>query len=97
MIIRSWDHHDILNVEAEFNSTDTECSTGAVLMSIAPYAGRRTTSVHATDTVTGQILRCEVFVDKISRIQIFHHSLKLDLDGLATLRILAFDAEGLHH
>ncbi|CAK9273031.1 unnamed protein product [Sphagnum jensenii] len=89
----SWDHHDILNVEAEFNSTDTECSTGAVLMSIAPYAGRRTTSVHATDTVTGQILRCEVFVDKISRIQIFHHSLKLDLDGLATLRILAFDAE----
>jgi len=50
--------------------------------------------VHATDSLTGQILRCEVFVDKISRIQIFHHSLKLDLDGLATLRIRAFDTEG---
>lgn len=31
----------------------------------------------------------------ISRIKIFHHSVKLDLDGLATLRVHAFDEEGL--
>lgn len=91
---RTWDHHDILHVEAQYNDTNKACSTSAVLTSIAPFAGRKTTAVHATDSVTGQVLRCEVFVDKISRIQIFHHSLKLDLDGLATLRIRAFDTEG---
>ena len=52
-------------------------------------------SVHAKDSSTGQILRCEVFIDKIFRIQIFHHFLKLDLDGMATLRIRAFDTEGM--
>lgn len=89
----TWDHHDILQVDAQYNGTNKDCSTSAVLTSIAPYSGRKTTAVHATDSVTGQILRCEVFIDKISRIQIFHHSLKLDLDGLATLRIRAFDTE----
>lgn len=89
----TWDHHDILQVDAQYNGTDKNCSTSAVLTSIAPFTGRKTTAVHATDSVTGQILRCEVFIDKISRIQIFHHSLKLDLDGLATLRIRAFDTE----
>lgn len=52
-------------------------------------------SVHAKDSSTSQILRCEVFIDKIFCIQIFHHSLKLDLDGMATLRIRAFDTEGM--
>ncbi|CAM6103477.1 unnamed protein product [Calypogeia fissa] len=89
----SWDHHDILSVEPEFNATVKHCSTSAVLTSVAPYSSRRATAVHATDIFTGQILRCEVFIDKISRIRIFHHSLKLDLDGVATLRILAFDSE----
>ncbi|KAG0553510.1 hypothetical protein KC19_12G017200 [Ceratodon purpureus] len=90
---RTWDHHDILQVDAQYNDTNKACSTSAVLTSIASYSGRKTTAVHATDSLTGQILRCEVFIDKISRIQIFHHSLKLDLDGLATLRIRAFDTE----
>lgn len=53
------------------------------------------TAVHASDIRSGQVIRCEVFIDRISRIQIFHHSVKLDLDGLATLRVHAFDDEGL--
>ncbi|KAL8555147.1 hypothetical protein ACS0TY_003084 [Phlomoides rotata] len=39
------------------------------------------------------MIRCKVYIDMISRIQIFHNSLKLDLDGLATVRVRAFDSE----
>ena len=63
-------------------------------MSIAPYSGRKETAVYSTDINTGTVIRCEVFIDKISRIQIFHHSIKLDLDGYSTLQIRAFDREG---
>jgi len=33
-------------------------------------------------------------VDKISRVRIFHHAVKIDLDEIATLRVHAFDDEG---
>ncbi|KAL8043788.1 hypothetical protein ABFX02_08G007800 [Erythranthe guttata] len=88
----SWDHHDILSVLPEFNSS-SHCSTSARLKSIAPYGGRKETAVYATDSNTGTVIRCKVYIDTISRIQIFHNSIKLDLDGLATLRVRAFDSE----
>ncbi|GFP93457.1 nuclear pore complex protein gp210 [Phtheirospermum japonicum] len=88
----SWDHHDILSVLPEFNSS-SHCSTSARLKSIAPYGGRQETAVYATDLNTGSVIRCKVYIDMISRIQIFHNSIKLDLDGLATLRVRAFDSE----
>ncbi|PON34582.1 hypothetical protein TorRG33x02_353020 [Trema orientale] len=88
----SWDHHDILSVIPEYNSSD-HCSTSARLRSIAPYSGRKETAVYAADVRTGTVIRCKVFIDKFSRIQIFHNSVKLDLDGLATLRVRAFDSE----
>ncbi|KAH6830507.1 embryo defective 3012 [Perilla frutescens var. hirtella] len=88
----SWDHHDILSVLPEFN-TSSRCSTSARLRSIAPYGGRKETAVYATDLNSGMMIRCKVYVDTISRIQIFHNSVKLDLDGLATLRVRAFDSE----
>ncbi|XP_072999237.1 nuclear pore complex protein GP210 [Typha latifolia] len=88
----SWDHHDILYVQPEYN-VSSQCSTSARLISIAPYIGRKETSVYATDLHSGTTIRCKVFIDKISRIQIFHHSVKIDLDELATLRIRAFDEE----
>lgn len=91
---RSWDHHDILSVLPEYNST-SHCSTSARLRSVAPYSGRKETAVYATDVNTGVVIRCKVFIDKLSRIQIFHNSVKLDLDGLATLRVRAFDNEGI--
>ncbi|ONK57184.1 uncharacterized protein A4U43_C10F17460 [Asparagus officinalis] len=62
-------------------------------MSIAPYAGRKETAVYAKDGRTGITIRCKVFIDRVSRIQIFHHAVKIDLDELATLRIRAFDDE----
>lgn len=93
-IYRSWDHHDILSVLPEYNSS-SQCSTSASLQSIAPYSGRKETAVYAADVHTGIVIRCKVFIDNISRIQIFHNSIKLDLDGLAMLRIRAFDSEGI--
>ncbi|XP_051140615.1 nuclear pore complex protein GP210 [Andrographis paniculata] len=88
----SWDHHDILSVIPEYNSS-IQCSTSARLKSIAPYGGRKETAVYATDLNTGMVIRCKVYIDKISRVQIFHNSIKLDLDGLATLRARGFDSE----
>lgn len=67
----------------------------ARLRSIAPYSGRKETAVYATDVNSGIVVRCKVFIDNFSRIQIFHNSIKLDLDGLATLRVRAFDTEGI--
>ncbi|BAU00962.1 hypothetical protein VIGAN_11010600 [Vigna angularis var. angularis] len=88
----SWDHHDILSVEPQYNST-SKCSTSARIRSISPYSGRKETAVYAADLKTGIVIRCKVFIDNISRIQIFHNSIKLDLEGLATLRVRAFDNE----
>ncbi|XP_057962885.1 nuclear pore complex protein GP210 isoform X2 [Malania oleifera] len=88
----SWDHHDILSVLPEYNLS-SQCSMSARLISIAPYSGRKETAVYAADVHTGIVIRCMVFIDNISRIQIFHNSIKLDLDGLATLRVRAFDSE----
>lgn len=88
----SWDHQDILSVLPEYNSS-SRCSTSARLKSIAPYGGRKETAVYATDMNSGMMIRCKVYIDTISRIQIFHNSIKLDLDGLATLRVRAFDSE----
>lgn len=93
-LYRSWDHHDILSVVPEYNSSN-HCSTSARLRSIAPYSGRKETAVYATDAYSGTVIRCKVFIDNFSRIQIFHSSIKLDLDGLATLRVRAFDSEGI--
>ncbi|XP_020868269.1 nuclear pore complex protein GP210 [Arabidopsis lyrata subsp. lyrata] len=88
----SWDHHDILSVIPEFNSS-SRCSTSARLRSISPYSGRKETAVYGTDIQTGMVIRCKVFIDNFSRIQIFHNSIKLDLDGLSLLRVRAFDNE----
>lgn len=93
-VCRSWDHHDILSVVPEYNSS-SYCSTSARLKSTAPYSGRKETAVYATDVNTGMVIRCKVYIDIMSRIQIFHNSVKLDLDGLATLRVRAFDSEGI--
>ncbi|KAI7979352.1 Nuclear pore complex protein GP210 [Camellia lanceoleosa] len=88
----SWDHHDILSVLPEFNSSG-HCTTSERLRSIAPYSGRKETAVYATDVLTGMVIDCKVYIDNFSRIQIFHNSIKLDSDGLATLHVHAFDDE----
>jgi hypothetical protein len=92
-VCRSLDHHEIISIKPEYNES-SKCSTSACLASIAPYGGRKETSVYATDMISGVTIHCKVFVDRISRIRIFHHSVKIDLDEVATLRVHAFDDEG---
>ncbi|EYU37293.1 hypothetical protein MIMGU_mgv1a019136mg [Erythranthe guttata] len=89
----SWDDHDILVVLPEFNSSSQYCSTSARLKSIAPYSGRKKTTVYATDFHNGTIVRYRVYVDEISRIEIFNNPLKLYFHGFAPLRVRAFDSE----
>ena len=96
---RSWDHHDLISVEPIYNtsashpiSSSSHCSTGAIISSIAPYSGqRRSTAVMATDEVTGMLRRCEVRIDRISKIVIGHRSLDISLEEIETLQVLAFD------
>ncbi|XP_065001003.1 nuclear pore complex protein GP210-like isoform X1 [Musa acuminata AAA Group] len=88
----SWDHHDVLRVQPEYN-VSSRCSTSARLISISRYSGRKETAVYATDLHSDITIRCKVIIDTISRIQIFHHAVKIDLDELSTLRIRAFDSE----
>lgn len=92
-LVRSWDHHDLLSVVPEYNESN-HCSTSARLRSIAPYTGRKETAVYAADVRTGTVVHCKVYIDMFSKIQIFHSSVKLDLDGLTTLRVRAFDRQG---
>ncbi|CAI5489510.1 unnamed protein product [Closterium sp. Naga37s-1] len=71
------------------------CSTSALISSIAPYSGApRTTAVIATDLLYGAVLRCEVRVDVVQRVAIFHRSLKMGLSSLADLEVLAFNDHG---
>ncbi|CAI7843546.1 unnamed protein product, partial [Closterium sp. NIES-54] len=71
------------------------CSTSALISSIAPYSGApRTTAVIATDLLSGAVLRCEVRVDVVQRVAIFHRSLKMGLSSLADLEVLAFNDHG---
>ncbi|KAL2322034.1 hypothetical protein Fmac_026413 [Flemingia macrophylla] len=48
----SWDHHEILSVVPEYNSSN-KCSTSARLRSMAPYCGRKETAVYASNLQLG--------------------------------------------
>lgn len=84
-----------MSVLPECNS-DSHCCANAILKSIAPYSGRKETAVYATDANNKMVIHCKVYIDNVSRIQIFRDSIKLDVDELATLRVRAFDSEGIY-
>ena len=56
--------------EVEYNGTNKDGLTSAVLASVAPFTGRKTTVVHAKDSSTGQILRCQSTTYSVSRFSI---------------------------
>lgn len=45
-------------------------------------------------TVSGRLLRCEVFVDKVVRIEILTTTRTMYKDEVETLQIQAYDSEG---
>lgn len=91
---RSWDRHDILSVIPEYKAS-SDCSTSALVRSVAPYSGRMETAVHANNTKTGEETRYEVLVDKFSRIGIFRNYGTLDVGDIVKLQVLAYDDDGM--
>eukprot|EP00898_Chlorokybus_atmophyticus_P009263 jgi/Chlat1/967/Chrsp108S08619 len=84
-------NYDFVEVKPEFNET-AGCSTSALITSVAPYTGRRSGVILATETVSGKVLRCAVYVDAMASIRVQHHTLTLDVGGLAELYVRAYDA-----
>lgn len=55
---------------------------------------RLSTLLHATDTNTGRVLRCEVFIDSIARLEILTTARSLYRDDLQEVQVQAFDSQG---
>ncbi|GJP86474.1 hypothetical protein CLOP_g16499 [Closterium sp. NIES-67] len=89
---RAWSSH---GSSSSSGGPRGRCSTSAIISSTARYSGApRTTAVIATDVLSGALLRCEVRVDLVQRVAIFHRSLKMGLSSLADLEVLAFNDQG---
>jgi nuclear pore complex protein Nup210 len=55
---------------------------------------RLSTLLHATNTNTGRVLRCEVFIDSIARIEILTTARSLYRDDVQEVQVQAFDTQG---
>ncbi|XP_052692934.1 nuclear pore membrane glycoprotein 210-like [Crassostrea angulata] len=77
------------------NSTDGECAFSAVISAVSKSAHRKTSMVLAENKVTGEILRCIVIVEAISRFEIETTTRLLYLeDSPEELIIKGYDDEG---
>ncbi len=66
----------------------------AIIVAAAVMRARSTTLVMAEELSTGNLLRCDVFVDAIIRIDIVTRTRVLHLDDVELFDIEAFDSEG---
>ncbi|XP_022313260.2 nuclear pore membrane glycoprotein 210-like [Crassostrea virginica] len=77
------------------NSTDGECAFSAVISAVSKSPHRKTSMVLAENKVTGEILRCIVIVEAISRFEIETTTRLLYLeDSPEELIIKGYDDEG---
>jgi hypothetical protein len=58
------------------------------------FQSRVSTFVLAEDQISGRVLRCEVFVDSIDRIEILTTTRSMYKEEDEVLQVQAFDAEG---
>ena len=71
------------------------CSTECIVSVTQNVSDRRSSSfVIAEDLISGRKVRCEVYVDKIERIEIETTSRKMYHDDIEELKVLAFDSIG---
>ncbi|XP_041052651.1 nuclear pore membrane glycoprotein 210-like [Carcharodon carcharias] len=74
---------------------DTECSNTALISVRSTQPTRLTSIIIAEETVTGQVLRCDVMVDIINQIEIVSTTRELYVDdSLLKLTVRALDEEG---
>ncbi|XP_062607902.1 nuclear pore membrane glycoprotein 210-like [Saccostrea cucullata] len=77
------------------NSTDGECAFSAVISAVSKSPYRKTSMVLAENKVTGEVLRCIVIVEAISRFEIETTTRLLYLeDSPEELIIKGYDEEG---
>ncbi|XP_043574323.1 nuclear pore membrane glycoprotein 210-like isoform X5 [Chiloscyllium plagiosum] len=85
---------DVATIEAIFQN-DTDCSHTALISVRSTQLTRLTSIIIAEETVTGQVLRCDVMVDVISEIEIISTTRELYVDdSLLKLTVRALDEEG---
>ncbi|XP_059827483.1 nuclear pore membrane glycoprotein 210-like [Hypanus sabinus] len=85
---------DIATVEPVYQN-DTDCSNTAVISARSTQPTRLTSIIIAEETVTGQVLRCDVMVDIINQIEIVSTTRELYVDdSLLKLTVRALDEEG---
>ncbi|XP_072928260.1 nuclear pore membrane glycoprotein 210 [Hemitrygon akajei] len=85
---------DVASIEP-LNPSDQQCSQNAVVFSRASQPARLTSIIFAEEIAFGRVLRCDVIVDVISRIEIVSTTRELYLeDSPLKLRITALDSEG---
>lgn len=71
------------------------CSHRAVVTATWRNTGRAFTVISAKEQQSGHEIRCDVYVDRIERIQIHTTTKRVYLeDSPETLTVFAFDAEG---
>ncbi|XP_078278924.1 nuclear pore membrane glycoprotein 210-like [Rhinoraja longicauda] len=85
---------DIATIEPVYQN-NTDCSNSAVISARSTQRTRLTSIIIAEETVTGQVLRCDVMVDKINQIEILSTTRELYVDdSLLKLTVRALDEEG---
>jgi nuclear pore complex protein Nup210 len=70
------------------------CSNAAMVRAEALYAERRSTWILAEDELSGRVLRCEVYVDVVQRIEITSTTRTLYKEDVEMLSVQAFDRDG---
>ncbi|XP_078082042.1 nuclear pore membrane glycoprotein 210-like [Mustelus asterias] len=85
---------DVATIEPVYQN-DTECSNTALISVRSTQSTRLTSIIIAEETVTGQVLRCDVMVDIINQIEIVSTTRELYVDdSLLKLTVRALDEEG---
>ena len=76
------------------NKHGTRCSTHLKIKSLQEFSGRRSTFVVAREVDTGVRLRCEVFIDKVHRLQLVQNTHLIYLESYAEATMQGYDMEG---
>uniref|UniRef100_UPI00398F7D21 nuclear pore membrane glycoprotein 210-like isoform X1 n=2 Tax=Pristiophorus japonicus TaxID=55135 RepID=UPI00398F7D21 len=85
---------DVATIESVYQN-DTECSNTALISVRSTQPTRLISIIIAEETVTGQVLRCDVMVDIIKQIEIVSTTRELYVDdSLLKLTVRALDEEG---
>ncbi|KAJ7307312.1 hypothetical protein JRQ81_009319 [Phrynocephalus forsythii] len=86
--------HDMVTIEPLYEN-GTACSRRAVLTALSSQAIKLASVVIAEEIVTGHLLRCDVIVDLIDRVEIVSRAREIYVeDSPLELSVRALDAEG---